>query len=122
MSSGPGNAIHVIRSYLPALGFIALLAAWPLERLLRTGTRAGTVTVAGLLAALILAGGWSYQELVTDGSGPRSGPARALAGRPPAASPGAGARPGSGATGPAEIPGIGTSPGSGPAGATGTAG
>jgi len=101
MSARSNGAIHVIRFYLPALGLIALLAAWPLVRLLRLRGQLGAWLVAAVLAALVLAGGWSYQNLVTNSAGPGGGPG--------------GGTPGLGA-----FPGGGTPPqGAGPSGATG---
>jgi hypothetical protein len=51
---GPGNPVHVVRFYLPALGLIALLAAWLLKQLPRWFSLALLVVLAGL-------GVWSYQ-------------------------------------------------------------
>jgi hypothetical protein len=51
---GPGNPVHVVRFYLPALGLIALLAAWFLKQLPRWFPLALMVVLAGL-------GVWSYQ-------------------------------------------------------------
>jgi hypothetical protein len=128
MSAQSNGAIHVIRFYLPALGLIALLAAWPLARLLRLRAHLGTWLVATILAALVLAGGWSYRNLVTTSAGP--------GGRPGGGTPGLGAFPGggsppqgagpSGATGavrPAGARGgLGAPSGAGPTGATGASG
>jgi hypothetical protein len=41
MSAQPGSALHVIRFYLPALGVIALLGAWPLTRLVHVRAPVG---------------------------------------------------------------------------------
>ena len=57
MSSQSGSAIHVIRFSLPALGPLALLASWPLVRIVRTRVRTGAVPAAVVLAALVLAAG-----------------------------------------------------------------
>jgi hypothetical protein len=46
--------IHVVRFYVPALGLIALLAAWFFKQLPRWVTSAALVVLAG-------AGVWSYQ-------------------------------------------------------------
>jgi hypothetical protein len=70
MSAQSNSAIHVIRFYLPALGLIALLAAWLLVRLIRTRAHLGAWSVAALLAALVVAGGWSYQNLVANSAEP----------------------------------------------------
>ncbi len=51
---GPGNPVHVVRFYLPALGLIALLAAWLLSQLPRW------LPVA-LIAVLAGVGVWSFQ-------------------------------------------------------------
>jgi hypothetical protein len=51
---GPGNPVHVVRFYLPALGLIALLAAWLLKQLPRWGS-------PSLLALLAAFGVWSFQ-------------------------------------------------------------
>ncbi len=45
---GPANPVHVIRFYLPALGLIALLAAWFLLRLPRWVALVLLVVIAGL--------------------------------------------------------------------------
>jgi hypothetical protein len=64
---GTGQAIHVIRFYLPALGPIALLGAWTLRRLpLWVGLVVGA-TLAGL-------GELSFHALVAGGPGPGGGP------------------------------------------------
>jgi len=73
-SAQSNSAIHVIRFYLPALGLIALLAAWLLVRLIRTRAHLGVWSVAVILAVLVVAGGWSYQNLVTNSAGPGGGP------------------------------------------------
>jgi hypothetical protein len=74
MSAQSGSAIHVIRFYLPALGPIALLGAWPLARVLDIGRRRGGLAIAVILITLAIAGGWSYHQLVSGGSGPAGGP------------------------------------------------
>lgn len=74
MAAQSGSAIHVIRFYLPALGLIALLGAWLLARLARLRMRLGAWSVAAVLVALVVAGGWSYQNLVTGGAGPGGAP------------------------------------------------
>jgi hypothetical protein len=51
---GPGNPVHVVRFYLPALGLIALLAAWLFKQLPRWGS-------PSLLALLAAFGVWSFQ-------------------------------------------------------------
>jgi hypothetical protein len=112
MSAQSGSAIHVIRFYLPALGPMALLAAWPLVHVLRRGGRRGAIAVAVVVVALSGAGAWSYQSLVATGMGPGGGPgggARGAAGLPPSGvggtphapsgSRGFGPPPSSGATG-----------------------
>jgi hypothetical protein len=73
MGAQSGNAIHVIRFYVPALGLIALLGAWPLARLVRAGSVRGGIAAAAILISLVLAGGWSYQHLVSGGQGPGGG-------------------------------------------------
>lgn len=50
---GPGNPIHVVRFYVPALGLIALLAAWLLAQLPRWVS-------ATLLVLVVCAALWSY--------------------------------------------------------------
>ena len=65
---GPGNPVHVVRFYLPALGLIALLAAWLLKRLPRRSAPA-------LVVMLFALGVWSFQspsnyEIFTRGSHP----------------------------------------------------
>lgn len=50
---GPGNPVHVVRFYLPALGLIALLAAWILKQLPRWFAPATLVVLASL-------GVWSF--------------------------------------------------------------
>jgi hypothetical protein len=50
---GPGNPIHVVRFYVPAMGLIALLAAWLLKRLPRW-------TPVALIAVLVGFAVWSY--------------------------------------------------------------
>jgi hypothetical protein len=75
MSAQAGSSIHVIRFYLPALGLIALLGAWLLVQLPKRGPRTMRWAPAVILVALIAAGGWSYQNLVTTGAGgPGGGP------------------------------------------------
>jgi len=70
---GPGNPVHVVRFYVPALGLVALLAAWFLKQLPRW-------LAFALLAVLAGAGLWSYQSsanhlIVRTGAGPPgSGP------------------------------------------------
>ena len=62
---GGGGAIHVIRFYLPAIGLIALLSAWPLAQLprwfplggARRARRPGPVVVRGPSTAAGAAGG-----------------------------------------------------------------
>jgi hypothetical protein len=51
---GPNNPVHVVRFYLPALGLIALLAAWLVAQLPRW-------LPAALIAVLAGLGLWSYQ-------------------------------------------------------------
>ncbi len=56
---GPGNPVHVIRFYLPALGLIALLSAWFVMRLPRWA--------APVLLIIIVGGGlWYYVAPSTD--------------------------------------------------------
>ena len=62
MGSGSGSDIHLIRFYLPALGLIALLAAWLLVQLPRW-------LPIVLLAVLIALGARSYPSLVAGGPG-----------------------------------------------------
>ena len=61
---GPGaglsGAIHVIRFYVPAIGAVALLAAWLAQRLPRW-------TAVALVAATLAVAGYAYPQLV-DGS------------------------------------------------------
>ncbi len=126
MSAQSGSAIHVIRFYLPALGLIALLAAWLLVRLTRMRGRVGTWSVAAILVALVIAGGWSYQNLLTNSAGtaPSPGGAPGLgagsfggSGAPPQ---GAGGPGGSGGVLPATGAGsAGTPPSGAPGGPTG---
>ncbi len=130
MSAQSGSAIHVIRFYLPALGPIALLAAWPLARVLHRGGRRGILAVIVLLFALVGAGAWSYQSLVTAGMGPGGGtggtPRTTHAtggGTPPSGSPGTTRPPaGSPGSGPPPAGATGSGPPAAPAGATGAAG
>ena len=63
MAGGAGGGIHVIRFYLPALGLIALLAAWLLMRLPRWLMIIALVAVIGL-------GAWSFPDLAAGGMGP----------------------------------------------------
>jgi hypothetical protein len=56
---GPGNPVHVVRFYIPALGLIALLAAWFLTQLPRWLPLALLFLLAGL-------GVWSYQSPSND--------------------------------------------------------
>ena len=62
MGSAAGSDIHLIRFYLPALGLIALLAAWLLVQLPRW-------LPIVLLAVLIALGARSYPNLVAGGPG-----------------------------------------------------
>lgn len=87
MSAQGNGAIHVIRFYLPALGLIALLGAWTLVQLLRHRSGLVRISPAAILVALIIAGGWSYQNLVSTGGG-AGGPGGA--GGAPAAGSGTG--------------------------------
>jgi hypothetical protein len=67
---GLGGAIHVIRFYVPALGAVALLAAWLVHRLPRW-------TAVALVAATLAVAGYAYPQLVHGGSiagGGRGGP------------------------------------------------
>jgi len=94
---GGGTAVHVIRFYLPALGPLALLAAWPLSRL-----RAFVAWPA--LAALAVLAVLSFHSLASTeavGAGPGGGVT------PPVS--------GGGPSGP--LPGVG--PGYGPSGGPG---
>ncbi|MGO9456017.1 MAG: hypothetical protein ACLP62_03065 [Acidimicrobiales bacterium] len=65
---GGGGAIHIIRFYLPAIGLIALLAAWLLAQLPRWVPPLVLVAVAGL-------GLWSFESLTAAGAlgGPGGG-------------------------------------------------
>ncbi len=75
MSAQSGSSIHVIRFYLPALGPIALLGAWVLVQLPKRRPVAMRWAPAAILVALVVAGGWSYQNLVTTAAGgPGGGP------------------------------------------------
>ena len=100
--AGSGNAVHVIRFYVPALGALALLAAWVVHRLPRW------LPVA-TLAAVVAIGGFSYPGLTAQGLGP------GLRGGGPA-----GGAPFRGAPGGVEPPGAGRgsfpSPGGAPSG------
>jgi len=66
MAGGTGGGIQVIRFYLPALGLVALLAAWLLIRLPRWLTISILVAVIGL-------GALSYTNLAAGGIGPGGG-------------------------------------------------
>ena len=87
---GPGNPAHVVRFYLPALGLIALLAAWLLARLARWLP----VALIALLAGL---GVWSFQTPANHAiAGPRrSPPSPTYRGAPSPSAPGGDLRAGS---------------------------
>jgi hypothetical protein len=63
---GPGNPIHVVRFYVPALGLMALLGAWLL-------THVPKWAASALLALVVGLGLWSYVTPAND----------RVAGRPP---------------------------------------
>jgi hypothetical protein len=104
---GPGDSawgnVHLIRFYLPALGPIALLAAWPLLRL----PKALAMTA---LAAVVVFGVLSYGSMASAagvrGPGGAGGaacgppPGRGTRGEPPGAFDGAGGPSGSGSAPP----------------------
>jgi hypothetical protein len=87
MSGGPGGGgggggtVHLIRFYLPALGALALLAAWLLIRLPRvlTGTIVATLVLTALLSFHSMAGG----GMVGGGGLPGSNGGRPPAGQGP---------------------------------------
>ncbi len=60
-------SVHVIRFYVPALGAVALLAAWFLTRLPRGLTMAGLVTLACIAV-------FSFSSLASGGAGGPGGP------------------------------------------------
>jgi hypothetical protein len=77
---GPGGAdvsVHLIRFYVPALGAVALLAAWLVRRLPRW-------TPVAVIAAVVTLGGIVYPQLAAGGSGGRipGGAGRGLPGAP----------------------------------------
>jgi hypothetical protein len=120
VSAQSGSSIHVIRFYLPALGMIALLGAWVLAQLTKRGPALVKWAPAAILVALVIAGGWSYQNLVTasaTGPGGAGGPAgttlpgglAAPGGRPSGTPPVGGALP-TGAAPTGARGGAGTSP------------
>lgn len=72
MSAGSGGSVHLIRFYVPALGAIALLAAWTLAQLPRW---LPAVLVAGAVVLAVP----SYHALAASsgpGGGPGGGPGR----------------------------------------------
>ncbi len=71
LSPSPDSTLQVVRFYLPALGAVALLAAWLLTRLPRPLLVAALVTLVCLAAV-------TYPELTTSGPGGPGG-----AGNPP---------------------------------------
>jgi hypothetical protein len=99
-AAGPGGAdatVHLVRFYVPALGALALLAAWLVRRLPRW-------TPVALLAAVVTLGGLVYPQLAGAGAGRlpgglRGGPGAPSGGppsgpRPPANGPPPGGQPG----------------------------
>jgi len=99
----------VVRFYLPALGLVALLAAWLLVQLPRW-------VPAVVLALLVALGAWSYPQLVSGGLGAPGGPFGGPGGLP-GGGPGDGFGGPPGGGGPGLGPGLG--PGIGPDGAPG---
>jgi hypothetical protein len=85
---GLSGAIHVIRFYVPAIGAVALLAAWLATRLPRWAALA-------LVAAALVVAGYAYPHLVHDGGrGPGGGPPGGMIpGGPPPGGPGGGLGP-----------------------------
>ncbi len=104
----PGlSTLQSARFYLPAIGAIALLSAWPvvrvvaLVRLPRPGRAAPTavaaVTSAAVVAAVLGLGAWSFSDMRMNGGihmirGP--GPAGPIPGGPPGRAPGGASPPG----------------------------
>ncbi len=80
MSGGGDATVHVVRFYVPALGAVALLAAWLVQQLPRW------VPVAAL-AAVVTLGGVAYPGLAAVRLGP-GGTGPAMPGNPGAAPPG----------------------------------
>lgn len=80
-------SVHVIRFYVPALGAVALLAAWFLTRLPRIVTMAGLATVVTLAA-------FTFPSLAGGGMGGPGGPGVPGGGRFPGEAPPSGQTPG----------------------------
>jgi len=100
-SADLGSSVHVVRFYLPALGLVALLAAWLLAQLPRWAP-------AVVLVVLVALGAWDYPQLVTSGLGAPGG----AFGGPPGGGPGGGPAGGpGGAPGDAPPNGFGPPPG-----------
>ena len=114
---GPGDAawgnVHLIRFYLPAIGPVALLAAWPLLRVHKA-------VAIGALAAVVVLGSLSFGSMASaaavGGPGGRGGAACAPGGGAFGAGIGPGGAP-AGQLPPGPPPGFGGSgPGQGPPG------
>ena len=58
----PNVSVQVIRFYLPALGFICLLGAWPVTRIPGRAWRAGLATTV-MIVALFGVGVWSFHAM-----------------------------------------------------------
>ncbi len=92
---GPGGAdvsVHLVRFYVPALGAIALLAAWLVRRLPRW-------TPVAVLAAVVTLGGIVYPQLAGGAAGRGGhlpGAGRGLPGAPLGGAPGGKRPPGTG--------------------------
>ena len=77
---GDGQGVHVIRFYVPAIGPIALLAAYTLSRLPRW---APPIVIAVLIALAT----WTYPDLAGSGAMPGGGRVPGGAGLPGFGSP-----------------------------------
>ena len=78
---GGGNTVHLIRFYLPALGLIALLAAWVFTRLYRALSWS-------LLGALVVAALFSFYSMASAGAAGGFPGGRGLGGGPGSHFPG----------------------------------
>lgn len=96
---GGGVTVHVIRFYLPALGLVAMLAAWLISRFWRPA-------MIAVVALLVVASLFSFSSMAGSGAiGAGGGPGGGPGGPPPSGV--TGVVPGAG---PGQPPGAGTSP------------